>query len=103
MKGYLTMTLLEQTLLVQLEEKEKQEQDWIALLKRLLMEYDSLNSELVKLQTQLTNHTSSLFQELENLRTQLASLQKESKNQTFLQEKYRMQLENLKRSLENMD
>ena|GEM_PF-6207223 len=97
------MTLLEQTLLVQLEEKEKQEQDWIVLLKRLLMEYDSLNSELVKLQTQLTNHASSLFQELENLRTQLASLQKESKNQTFLQEKYRMQLENLKRSLENMD
>lgn len=103
MKGYLKMTLLEQTLLVQLEEKEKQEQDWIVLLKRLLMEYDSLNSELVKLQTQLTNHASSLFQELENLRTQLASLQKESKNQTFLQEKYRMQLENLKRSLENMD
>lgn len=102
MKGYLTMTLLEQTLLVQLEEKEKQEQDWIVLLKRLLMEYDSLNSELVKLQTQLTNHTSSLFQELENLRTQLASLQKESKNQTFLQEKYRMQLENLKKSLEDM-
>ena len=97
------MTLLEQTLLIQLEEKEKQEQDWIVLLKRLLMEYDSLNSELVKLQTQLTNHASSLFQELENLRTQLASLQKESKNQTFLQEKYRMQLENLKRSLENMD
>ncbi len=96
------MTLLEQTLLVQLEEKEKQEQDWIVLLKRLLMEYDSLNSELVKLQTQLTNHTSSLFQELENLRTQLASLQKESKNQTFLQEKYRMQLENLKKSLEDM-
>ena len=96
------MTLLEQTLLVQLEENERQEQDWIVLLKRLLMEYDSLNSELAKLQMQLTNNTSSLFQELENLRTQLTSLQKESKNQTFLQEKYRMQLENLGKLLEDM-
>ena len=69
MKGYLKMTLLEQTLLTQLEEKEKWEQDTIILLKQLLTQYDSLNDELSNLQTQLTNDTSSLFQELENLRT----------------------------------
>lgn len=63
------MTLLEQTLLTQLEEKEKWEQDTIILLKQLLTQYDSLNDELSNLQTQLTNDTSSLFQELENLRT----------------------------------
>ena len=102
MKGYLTMTLLEQTLLVQLEEKEKQEQDRMALLKQLSTEYDSLSDELAKLQTQLINDTNSLSQELENVQIQLTSLQKESENRTFLQEKHKMQLENLGKSLESM-
>lgn len=96
------MTLLEQTLLVQLEEKERQEQDRMALLKQLSTEYDSLNNELVKLQTQLTNDTNFLSQELENVQIQLTSLQKETENRTFLQEKYLAQLENLKKSLEDM-
>ena len=67
-----------------------------------MTEYDSLNNELAKLQTQLTNNTNSLSQELENVQIQLTSLQKESENWTFLQEKYLTQLENLKKSLEDM-
>lgn len=51
---------------------------------------------------QLTNNTNSLSQELENVQIQLTNLQKESENQTFFQEKYMMQLENLKKSLESM-
>ena len=96
------MTLLEQLLLTQLKEEEKKGQDWMALLKRLSTEYDSLNDELAKLQTQLTNDTNSLSQELENVQIQLTNLQKESENQTFIQEKYLTQLENLKKSLEDM-
>ena len=96
------MTLLEQLLLTQLKEEEKKGQDWMALLKQLSTEYDSLKNELVKLQTQLTNDTNSLSQELENVQIQLTSLQKESENRTFLQEKYLTQLENLKKSLEDM-
>ena len=67
-----------------------------------MTEYDSLNNELAKLQTQLTNNTNSLSQELENVQIQLTNLQKESENWTFLQEKYLTQLENLKKSLEDM-
>ena len=67
-----------------------------------MTEYNSFNNELVKLQTQLTNNTNSLSQELKNVQTQLTNLQKESENQTFFQEKYMMQLENLKKSLESM-
>ena len=67
-----------------------------------MAEYDSFNNELAKLQTQLTNNTNSLSQELENVQIQLTNLQKESESQTFLQEKYKTQLENLKKSLEDM-
>ena len=67
-----------------------------------MAEYDSFNNELAKLQTQLTNNTNSLSQELENVQIQLTNLQKESENQTFIQEKYVTQLENLKKSLESM-
>ncbi|OUT15930.1 hypothetical protein B9N64_01025 [Campylobacter concisus] len=67
-----------------------------------MTEYDSLNNELAKLQTQLTNNTNFFSQELENVQIQLTSLQKESENWTFLQEKYLTQLENLKKSLEDM-
>ena len=67
-----------------------------------MAEYDSFNNELAKLQTQLTNNTNSLSQELENVQIQLTNLQKESEKQTFIQEKYVTQLENLKKSLESM-
>ena len=43
-----------------------------------------------------------LSQELKNVQIQLTNLQKESENQTFFQENYMMQLENLKKSLESM-
>ena len=55
-----------------------------------------------QLQTQLINDTNSLSQELENVQIQLTSLQKESENRTFLQEKHKTQLENLGKSLESM-
>ncbi|WXG59826.1 hypothetical protein VB002_12870 [Campylobacter concisus] len=43
-----------------------------------------------------------LYQELSKLQLQLTNLQKESENQTFFQENYMMQLENLKKWLESM-
>ena len=101
-KGFLIMTLLEQTLLTQLEEKEKWEQDMVMLLGQLLMEFKTLKEKLVSIETESTNNINSLYQELSNLQLQLTNLQKESENQTFFQENYMMQLENLKKSLEGM-
>ena len=94
-KGFLIMTLLEQTLLTQLEEKEKWEQDMVMLFK-------TLKEKLVSIETESTNNINSLYPELSNLQLQLTNLQKESENQTFFQENYMMQLENLKKSLESM-
>ena len=77
-------------------------QDIVMLLGQLLTEFKTLKEELVSIETESTNNINSLCQELENLQLQLTNLQKESKNQTFLQEQYQEQLENLKKSLESM-
>lgn len=101
-KGFFIMTLLEQTLLTQLEEKEKWEQDMVILLGQPLMEFKTLKEKLVSIETESINSINSLYQELSKLQLQLTNLQKESENQTFFQENYMMQLENLKKSLESM-
>ena len=77
-------------------------QDIVMLLGQLLTEFKTLKEELVSIETESTNNINSLCQELENLQLQLTNLQKESKNQTFLQEQYQEQLKNLKKSLEDM-